>query len=96
MLFCRVVFNCASSCSVAGLISSLLLSLDIWMSSRLCSGAISWFSAAKRTPALCPVAIVTRGGGEEKLGFRALHADACCFFTAALVVLAGGKSSVQN
>jgi len=33
---------------------------------------------------------------ERSLNPRLLHTDACCSFTAALVVLAGGKSSVQN
>ena len=35
-------------------------------------------------------------GVERSLDSRLLHADACCFFTAAPVVSAGGKSSVQN
>lgn len=84
MLFCRVVFNCASSCSVAGLISSLCLSFDIWMSSRLCAGAISWFSAAKRTPALWLVDIVADERG------RAWFQEFLTQTLAALVLLPGG------
>jgi len=36
------------------------------------------------------------GWWSEAWGSRLLHADACCFFTAAPLVSAGGKSSVQN